>query len=268
MRKFCLDLVIGWAGMLSLSAATHEVAQHHPQASDDASGTAERPWKTIAQATERASPGDLVVIRGGLYRERLLVRSSGTEQAPIRFEAAPGEHVVVTGADRLTGWEKADDTRPIYRVAWPHKFVTWNPTLWGWFDVKDDRHWPSGSAGTNQAAAKPGDLPGAPNAMTNEGQPQGLTLETLRLQFENNVYFAAPGQGWFKWGPTWARHKSYAGLSEFQSDLNLDTTSQVLDPGFADVRRWGFRLPSEMMVRLNEKYPRDPVPGVMLGVKP
>ena len=129
MRSFCLDLVIGLAGMLSLSAATYEVAQQHPQASDDASGTAEQPWKTIARATEEARPGDLVVIRGGVYRERLLVRSSGTEQAPIRFEAAPGEHVVVTGADRLTGWQKAEDTRPIYRVAWPHKFVTWNPTM-------------------------------------------------------------------------------------------------------------------------------------------
>jgi len=57
------------------------------------------------------------VIRGGVYRERVLVKSSGTVQVPIRFEAAPGEHVVVTGADRLTGWQKADDTRPIYRVA-------------------------------------------------------------------------------------------------------------------------------------------------------
>jgi hypothetical protein len=104
MRSFCLDLVIGLAGMLSLSAATYEVAQQHPQASDDASGTAEQPWKTIAKATDKARPGDLVVIRSGVYREHLLVRSSGTEQAPIRFEAAPGEHVVVTGADRLTGW--------------------------------------------------------------------------------------------------------------------------------------------------------------------
>jgi hypothetical protein len=88
------------------------------------------------------------------------------------------------------------------------------------------------------------------------------------LQFVDNVYFAAPGRGWFKWGPSSARHNSYAGLSEFQSDLNLDTNSQVLDPGFADVRRWDFRLPAEMTARLNQNYPRQPVPGVMLGVKP
>ena len=57
------------------------------------------------------------------------MKTSGTAQAPIRFEAAPGERVVLTGADRLTGWQRADDARPIYRVAWPHKFVTWNRSM-------------------------------------------------------------------------------------------------------------------------------------------
>jgi hypothetical protein len=140
--------------------------------------------------------------------------------------------------------------------------------VWGWFDVKDVRHWPGGSTGTHSAAVKPGDRPGASTATTDDGQPQGLTLENLRLQFEKNVDFAAPGRGWFNWGPTWARHKSYAGSSEFQSDLRLDTYGQVLDPGFADVRRWDFQLSAEMMARLNVNYPRQPVPGVLLGVKP
>ena len=574
-----LGLVLG----LGLHAATYEVAQQNPQASDDAPGTVERPWKTVAKAAETARAGDVVVIRGGVYRERVLVKASGTAQAPIRFEAAPGEHVVVTGADRLTGWRKADETRPIYSVAWPHKFITWNrmmahpadeyhrvigrceqvavdgyllrqvlsadqlapgaffvditnqillvwdngnrdpnktdveasvrqelllvegdhvhvrglrfryaanmaqhgaivlagrhatmedcvieamnasgaaftgedtvvrrcvfrdngqigfgasrahrllfteclvennntkgfdrgweaggdklvlcrdailersrfvrnrghgiwfdigntnctvrqcliadnedagifyeisfrllahdnvivgngfattpgawgaqagislssspdcviernlivgnregfnfreqtrttPTIedrgehpvwnhdqlirhnlivlnrdaqvWGWFDVKDNRHWPAGSAATNQSAAtKPGDMAGAYTAKTTEGQPQGLTLETLRLRFENNVYFAASGRGWFKWGPTWARHKSYASLSEFQSDLGIDSGSEALDPGFADMLQLDFRLRAETMTRVKENYPQALVPGVTLGVK-
>ena len=104
-------------------AATYEVALENPQASDDAPGTSERPWKTIATAAEKASPGDVVVIRGGVYRERVLAKTSGTAQAPIRFEAAAGENVVLSGADRLTGWRKADAARPIYSAAWPHKFI-------------------------------------------------------------------------------------------------------------------------------------------------
>jgi hypothetical protein len=111
---------------LSLEAATYEVAQRNPRAADDDPGTTERPWKTLTRSAERAGPGDVVIIRGGVYRERVLARKSGTAQTPIRFEAAPGEHVVVTGADRLTGWEQADNARPIYRIAWPHTFIGWN----------------------------------------------------------------------------------------------------------------------------------------------
>ena len=113
----------------ALHAATYEVAQQNPQASDDSPGTAERPWKTIGKATEKAGPGDVIVIRGGMYRERVLVKRHGTAQAPVRFEAASGEHVVLTGADRLTNWKKADDSRPVYRVPWPHKFIGWNPNM-------------------------------------------------------------------------------------------------------------------------------------------
>jgi len=143
--------------------------------------------------------------------------------------------------------------------------------VWGWFDVKDNRHWPAGSASANQPAtattAKPADIAGAYGAKTSEGQPQGLTLEKLRLQFEKNVYFAASGQGWFKWGPTWARHKTYASLREFQSNLGLDAGSQALDPGFADVLQLDFRLRPEAMELLKESYPKGPVPGVLLGVR-
>jgi hypothetical protein len=562
-----------------LQAASYEVAQRHPQASDEGPGTAERPWKTISRAATAVGRGDVVVIRGGVYRERVAVKASGTPEAPIRFEAAPGEPVLVTGADRLIDWRKVDEARPIYSLAWPHRFVTWNrsmthpddayhrligrceqvivdglllrqvlsadqiapgaffadvtnqalvlwdigsrdpnklhveasvrqellhvegdhvgmrglrfryaanmaqhgavvlagrhntledcvveavnasgatfrgedttvrrcvfrdngqlgfgasrahrllladcwvennntkgfdrgweaggnklalcrdvvlersrflrnrgngvwfdigntnctvrqcliadnedagifyeisfalhahdnvivgngfaptagawgaqagislssspgcvvernlivgnregfnfreqtrttPTIadrtsrpvwnhdqlirhnviafnrdaqvWGWFDVKDNRHWPADPTEAGPAerveAARAGDTSAAP--ATNP--PVGLTLEQLRLRFVNNVYFAAPGQGWFAWGPTWARHQSYSGLTEFQSALGIDTGGQALDPGFADQQRGDFRLRPETRDRLREHYPRGPVPGVIL----
>jgi hypothetical protein len=576
----CLSLALAQTAR----ASTFQVAQQHPRTSDDGPGTVERPWTTIAKAAEKAGPGDVVIIQGGLYRERVVIKASGAEQAPIRFEAAPGEHVVVTGADRLAGWRKTEDARPIYRAAWPHKFITWNrsmthpadeyhqlvgrceqvvvdgyplrqvlnasqlapgtffaditnqtlfawdignrdlnrafveasvrqeilraegshvrmrglrfryaanmaqhgavvlaghhvvmedcmvesmnaegatfqgedqivrrcvfrdngqlgfganrahrllfteclvennntkgfdrgweaggdklvlcrdavlertrfernrgngiwfdigntnctvrqcliadnedagifyeisfrlhahdnvivgngfaptagawgaqagislssspgcviernilagnregfnfreqtrstPTIedrtgrpvWnhdqlirrnlivfnrdaqvgGWFDMKDNRHWPAGNQGASQqpggATAKPGDIAGPYAAKTADGQPQELTLEKLRLRFENNVYYAAPGRGWFEWGPRWMRHKSYAGLGEFQSDLGIDRASQAIDPGFADLLQMDFRLRAETMALLKESYPQGPVPGVLLG---
>lgn len=588
MRLLCSYHAVGLALALgsTLQAATYEVAQRNPQSGDNAPGTAERPWKTIARAAEQVNPGDIVVIRGGIYRERVVVRTSGTAEAPIRFEAAPGEHVVLTGADRVTGWRKADDAVPIYSVAWPHKFISWNrsmthpddeyhrvigrceqvvvdgyllrqvlsasqlapgtffvdvtnktlfawdtgnrdlsktpveasvrqeilrvegdhvqlrglrfryaanmaqhgavvlagrhdtmedcvvdrvnasgatflgedavvrrcvfrdngqlgfgasrahrllftdclvennntkgfdrgweaggdklvlcrdamlersrflrnrgngiwfdigntnctvrqcliaenedagifyeisfglhakdnvivgngfaptagawgaqagislssspgctiernliignregfnfreqtrttPTIedrverpvwnhdelirhnlivlnrdaqvWGWFDMKDNRHWPAGSQPTNQPAQgstlKPADIAGAYGARTKSGQPEGLTLENLRLRFENNVYFAAPGQGWFNWGTMWARHENYAGLGQFQSGLGIDTGGRVLEPKFADVLQLDFRLSAEDMRPIEGSYPEGPVPGVQLGVR-
>ena len=67
--------------------------------------------------------------------------------------------------------------------------------------------------------------------------------------------------GWFEWGPTWARHQSYAGLNEFQLALGLDTGGQALDPGFTDPLQRDFRLRAGTRERLQEQYPRGPVPG-------
>jgi hypothetical protein len=162
------------------------------------------------------------------------------------------------GFDR--GWEAGGNKLALCRDA----------QVWGWFDVNDGRHWPAksplGAPKGEAMATKPGDLAGWHSANTRDGQPQGLTLEKLRLRFDNNIYFAAPGQGWFKWGPTWTRHKSFASLSEFQSELGIDSGGRVTDPEFADWFQLDFRLDSETMSRLQECYPRGPVPGVLLGV--
>jgi len=87
-----------------------------------------------------------------------------------------------------------------------------------------------------------------------------------RPRFEHNLYFAAPGHGWFKWGTTWSRHQSYPNSKEFQADLGIDTNSQVFEPGFADILQLDFRMGEETLSLLEESYPGGPVPGVALGV--
>jgi hypothetical protein len=570
---------------LCAPAATFHVAQGHPRASDDGLGSEERPWKSISRAITQAKAGDSVIIQSGIYRERILVENSGTAEAPLRFEAAPGAHVVVTGADRITDWQRLAGERAIYSVPWPHRFVTWSPQMthpsdeyhrligrceqvivdgyllrqvleatqlapgtfwvdvtnqvlqawdmgnrdlnkvfaeasvrqeifrvtgghvqfrgmtfryaantaqhgalilggahgvledcvvegmnasgatftgtnllvrrcifrdngqmgfgasgahdllftdcrvennnvkgfdrgwesggdklvlcrnailkrsrfvrnrgtgiwfdignenctvrqclvadnedsgifyeisyglraydnvivangfsatpgawgaqagislssspdcviernlilgnregfnfreqnratarigksgevavwnhdqvirnnmivynqdaqiWGWFDIADERNWPAKgktNAVGNSSAAHPGDIAEAYAAKTDEGQPQGLTLETLRLRFSDNVYFAAPGQGWFAWGPTWRRHQRYNRLSDFE-ELGIDSGSRVEDPMFADLKARDYRLPKAAMSRLQNAYPKSAVPGVQLGVQP
>jgi len=586
--KFLAYLAAGLAFIpeLGLEAATYQVAQQNSKANDDAAGTAQQPWKTITKAAQKVGSGDIVVIHGGVYREEVLIKNNGTAQAPIRFEAAPGERVLVTGADRITDWRKADDTRPIYGVAWPYRFIGWNRSMthpddeyhsiigrceqvvaegyllhqataaaqmgpgtffpdvdhqkllvwdagsrdlndvyieasvrqqvlrvdgdyvqvrglrfryaanmaqhgaillagshdtledciveemnasgagfvgpdavvrrcvfrdngqlgfggthahrllfteclvennntkafsrgweaggdklvlsrdavieksrflrnrgsgiwfdignenctvrqcliadnedagifdeisygmhahdnvivgngfaetpgawgaqagicvssspnsvierniivenregfdfreqdrttqtidggaersvwnhdelighnmiglnrdaqvWGWFDNRDGRQWPASSKLTKPASVT---ISGAGNIAAQEiakdstGQPHGLTLETLGLHFEKNIYFAATGERWFEWGPTWRRHKSYPGLTDFRSDLGIDAGSQAFDPGFADLLSRDFRLSAAAMASAKENYPQGPVPGVALGVGP
>ncbi len=580
---------IAWltfAFSISVSAATYEVAQHDPQSSDDGDGTREHPWKTISTAAEKVRPGDKVIIREGIYREAVVVKTSGTELAPILFETAPGAHVVVTGADALNGWQKTEGGQPIYRVPWTHRFIGWskhmthpdddyhrligrceqvategyllrqvleadqlapgtffadisnqvieawdygnrdlnkvfveasarpeifrvegdyvqlhglhfrfaanmaqrgavvlagghdsledctledmnssgatfsgehqivrrcvfrdngqlgfgangahdllfteslvennntkgfdrgweaggdklvlcrgavlersrflrnrgsgiwfdignencvvrqcliadnedsgifdeisfglqahdnviigngfaatagawgaqagislssspdsviernlilanregfnfreqnrttpriggkaeepvwnhdetisrniiafnrNAQIWGWFDMTDGRQWPGGKLGTaaNSVGDKSnaGDIASPYAVKNNDGQPKGLTLEKLRLDFRQNVYFAGAGQGWFEWGVSWGQHKSYSKLSDFQTDLGIDQDCRALDPGFADLSALDLRLNPELMAAWRQNYPQEPVPGVTLGVQ-
>jgi hypothetical protein len=67
-------------------------------------GSFEQPFETISRAAIFASAGDQVFIRAGEYREQVSVSRSGTEVAPIVFEAYNGEEVVVTTTEPLTGW--------------------------------------------------------------------------------------------------------------------------------------------------------------------
>jgi hypothetical protein len=143
--------------------------------------------------------------------------------------------------------------------------------VWGWFDMKDGRHWPA-RATERQAAQdgdtpKPGDIAGAYAAKDLDGQPQGLTLEKLRLNFVENVYFAEPGKGWFEWGVSWGRHRSYSKLSDFQTELGIDLGSRAFEPSFANLSALDCRMSGEAMAALRQNYPQGPVPGVILGVE-
>jgi hypothetical protein len=94
---------------------------------DTAGGSASRPLRTISRAAELARPGDTVLVHGGEYREWVRPRRgglSGTRR--ITYQAAPGEHVVIKGSERVTGWEPEQGT--VWRASVPNAlFGDWNP---------------------------------------------------------------------------------------------------------------------------------------------
>src|SRR4030095_4384242 len=74
--------------------------------SDDADGSEDRPFRTINRAADLAQPGDTVVVHGGEYREWVKPRRGGlSDLRRITYTAAAGEHVVIKGSERVTGWE-------------------------------------------------------------------------------------------------------------------------------------------------------------------
>jgi hypothetical protein len=141
----------------------------------------------------------------------------------------------------------------------------------GWFDINDGRHWPAALRDDSEKAKEPekgkaardlaaDDLAGGP-----ADGPVGLTLETLKLTFEDNLYWSQPWQGLFRWGVEWKRHKTYATLEDVRSELKLEGGSQSADFRVEDLLTRDFRVPADSPALKMGCYPRGEVPGVKLG---
>lgn len=94
-------------------SATYHVSKADG-ASDNNDGTAQAPWSTISRAAKQAKAGDTVLIHQGTYREWAIPQASGTAQAPIVFSGVDRDHVILTGADVIEGWQRTQGERPIY----------------------------------------------------------------------------------------------------------------------------------------------------------
>ena len=98
-----------------------------PHGSDAAPGTAQEPFRTISHAAQLAQPGDTVQVHSGIYREWVRPARGGLNNAArITYEAAPGEHPVITGAEVVKGWQPVDGT--VWSIRLPNTmFGSWNP---------------------------------------------------------------------------------------------------------------------------------------------
>ncbi len=97
-------------------AATYYVATN---GSDFASGLwMASPFRTVQKAMDTAVAGDIVYVRGGVYREQVDVqRGGGTAGNPVRVQNYNGENVVIKGSEVVTGWTR-------------HSGSVWKKTGW------------------------------------------------------------------------------------------------------------------------------------------
>ena len=88
--------------LLWLCAFTSATEYHVSTTGNDGNdGSAQRPFRTVQFAAARAQAGDVVTVHAGLYRERVHPPNSG-----VTFQAAAGDAVTISGADRVTGWSR------------------------------------------------------------------------------------------------------------------------------------------------------------------
>ncbi len=169
-----------------------------------------------------------------------------------------------------------DGQRGAAVAVWNHDQIVRNNVLaynrdaqcWGWFDVRDGRHWPAGmKPATREKPAQPAqDMARDYAAKDRHDQPASLTLEKLALNHGENVYYAAAAQGLFNWGTTWAIHRQYETLDQVQRELKLEQGSVLADPGFADLATRDLRVHADSPAIRMKAYPQGEVPDVRLGI--
>jgi hypothetical protein len=137
--------------------------------------------------------------------------------------------------------------------------------LWGFFGLSDQRHLPKAL----QDAAKIGDPAAELWQRCQEGAeapfPTGLSLESLNLTLEGNVYAVEDGQGLFSWGAPSVGARHYPSLDEVRRELPLERGSIQGAFACAGVAALDLRVPAGSPALRLGCYPRGRVPGVQLG---
>ena len=93
---------------LALAACAIQAEEHHVSLTGHGGnpGTQAKPFKRISSAAEVAQPGDVVTVHEGIYRERVNPPRGGTaDDKRIVYRAAPGEKVVIKGAEMVKAWK-------------------------------------------------------------------------------------------------------------------------------------------------------------------
>jgi Right handed beta helix region len=96
-----------------------------PHGSDSQPGTAAKPVLTLQRALEvsRAEGDFQILLRGGTYHMLaplvLTSADSGSAGRDLVIAAAPGEHPVLSGAARITGWKEVNAARNLWAAPVP-----------------------------------------------------------------------------------------------------------------------------------------------------
>ena len=131
-KLLCIASILGFN--LSAHAAEYYVDKNHRNASDDNSGTAAQPWKTLQKAADSVAAGDTVFVKNGVYNESMRLKTSGSPGKYITFQNFPGHTPIVDGTNvdkqKLIDWRGS-----------PSKGIDKNYIILDGFEVRNAKFW-------------------------------------------------------------------------------------------------------------------------------
>ncbi len=89
-------------------------------------GSKNSPFQKIQQAADLARPGDEVLVAPGIYREYVNPKNAGTSEQRITYRSIEPLKAIITGAEPVKNWEKAEGTVWTARVS-NEVFGDYNP---------------------------------------------------------------------------------------------------------------------------------------------
>ena len=157
------------------------------------------PWKTIKKAASMVVPGDVVLVKSGIYSGDIRLRISGTATQSITFKAYPGDNPII---DLNGGWPAAEGTE----VRWWFGVVS----IFGDYNVIDGFEIRNGTSGARSFGGGQGvEIRGNHNTVRNcivrNIQDAGMRIRGSYTTIEENEVYdvslnnkldAYPGGDW------------------------------------------------------------------------
>lgn len=194
MKRFTLFLFLTFAGLSPAFTETYFVAM---DGEDSNPGTFEQPFKTFIKASSVIFAGDTLYIREGQYGQILQFARSGTYGNPIVVMAWPGEKVVITAFEPLSGWTHHEGDIYMVKPGWTmgqQNFVMHGDT------ACDLARWPNNEDGQKFTL----------NSLRNTGGSGESTISNAYLDYSpgipdydwskgGSIFFYCDKAGWIAW---------------------------------------------------------------------
>lgn len=191
-------------------------------------GTESEPFLTISKAASVAIAGDNVYIREGTYEETVTPANSGTAGNPITFQSIPGEKVIISAMEALSGWTSDGGNRYKTTTTWDlgqRNFVMRGTT------ALDLARWPNNTDGDRFTLNSLRNDGGSQDEVTTSAFLTDADIPNWNWSNGGSVMFYGdrPGSGWTTWR-AWVKGQS-AGRVDFDAIKNQSWIISAHPPG-------------------------------------